>query len=161
MFGAFPKNGRPWFRSQHWKTHGWGAWPYPYCLLDLSCSCSQQSCGKVCLSSNHPIKLVPTQIYMFSAHGWGLPNPWQAMEQNLTWKNQGWNSMAIVIPRRVWQWKIMWQSVFIIKPPNKTCSHTNIYVLDLCLRPYWPIAGLGLEASIEQPMVEEPGHTGC
>ena len=64
IFEAFQIHGRPWDRIQHGKTKGGIAWSY--CLLDVSGS--KKSCGKVCLSSNHPIKLVPTQIYMFSAH---------------------------------------------------------------------------------------------
>ena len=28
----------------------------------------KNSCAKMCSSSNHPTKLVPTQIYMFSSH---------------------------------------------------------------------------------------------
>ena len=157
MFKAFQKGCRPWETRQQQKTHGLGAWQY--CLLDLSGS--ERLCGKVCSWLNHPIKLVPTQTHMFRVHVWGLPKEWQALGKKPTSKNPWLDCLAILlaIARRDSQWKIMWQSVFMIEPPNETCSHTNTYVYGPCLRSSKRMAGIGKETNKQKPMVGLPGHT--
>ena len=84
MFEAFQKNGRPWERSQQAKTHWCNVWQFNF--LDMSGS--GKPYGKVSLSMNHLIKLVPTQTYMFRAHVWGLleknGRPWERNQQAKT-----------------------------------------------------------------------------
>ena len=59
--GGLPTNPNPTWKNQWWNSMA------IVIALALDVSGSEQSCCKVCLSSNHPLKLAPTQIKMFSA----------------------------------------------------------------------------------------------
>ncbi len=70
MFEAFPKNGRTWEKEVNKQKPKLRRF-WPHCFLGMFGS--GKPYGKVSLLLNLPIKLVPTQTYMYRFHAEAFP----------------------------------------------------------------------------------------
>ena len=114
---------------------------------------SEQTCGNLSSSLNieppkihsHTLKIMwmwqrkfiiapPNTTYFHSVFRddvCGIPKQWRPWERILQQaKPHDGCVLAILLSRHVCHWKIMWQSKFIIEPPNKTYFYTNIFFRD-------------------------------